>query len=174
MRSQGFLCCPGYSFALSLRNQQPLFAKELVSPNRQIHPSLYRSSLLAFAPAHHGPIRRGWLVLESLFLQGLPRQIRHDLCHWIFCRRHPGEHLREVLKGSKLPRHCHGHLVSTSVGSGQRRYLQVSHLPPLQTIGAFPMSMGFMLTGYDLTVLPRIPCQAIRMPTRTALGWPNS
>lgn len=26
----GFLCAPAYSFFLSLRNQQPLFAKELV------------------------------------------------------------------------------------------------------------------------------------------------
>ena len=26
-----FLCCPGFAFMLSLRNQQPLFAKEMVS-----------------------------------------------------------------------------------------------------------------------------------------------
>lgn len=27
-----FLCCPGFAFFMSLRNQQPLFAKELVRP----------------------------------------------------------------------------------------------------------------------------------------------
>jgi uncharacterized membrane protein YjjB (DUF3815 family) len=32
LTSVDFLCCPGFAFFMSLRNQQPLFAKELVSP----------------------------------------------------------------------------------------------------------------------------------------------
>jgi hypothetical protein len=43
LMSADFLCCPGFALMLSLRNQQPLWAKELVSDR-----SHYLSAFRAF------------------------------------------------------------------------------------------------------------------------------
>lgn len=79
-----FLIVPGYSFWLSLRQSQPILAKELVS-SQHVTGGLARYLFPSSLSACNGLdlVRR--VECEPLFCQGIPQPCRYHLCHWVSC-----------------------------------------------------------------------------------------
>lgn len=74
-----FLCAPGFSLGLSLKNQQPLWAKELVSWDiHSVFPYIFLTRFLA-CDGHYFVC---WMDVQSLFGVGVPWPIGFDLCYW--------------------------------------------------------------------------------------------
>jgi hypothetical protein len=71
------LIAPGYSFFLSLRQNQPIWRKETVSCSRS-DPRHYRTHVFA-SLAHHGDHRVRRMGYESLFGPSISEQGRHQL-----------------------------------------------------------------------------------------------